>query len=473
MDTVEKKFREALSSFGMDRLIGECDRVIVGYSGGADSQTLLKLMTGMLRGSGKRVIAAHLNHMIRGADADRDEEKCAFWAKEIGAGFVSKKVDVPGLSKGSGAGIEETARRARYEFFEELADSFEGKSLVATAHNADDNLETVIFNLMRGAGARGMSGIPPVRDGRYIRPLILCTSREIRDFCDGNSIPYNIDKTNTDSEYKRNYIRSEIIPRLYAITDTPQEAASRMTASLRSDDERLETEAEELYRLFLDGKLSREEASCTHDAVLSRFLRRVYSGITGKSSLDRTHITDIIKGIRAGGSPYHVDLPGNVAFESECGEFRFVSSDSGYPKEDVVPARIEPDGAYFRSGRYAVFLTSTLQDRKDVDGIIYNLSTYRPVDFDKIKGEFFVRGRKEGDSYRFGNMTRKLKKLLSERKIPPSERDSFPVVCDGDGIVWVPGFPLRDELSGTSDAKVYLCCYERSVTSECKGKKDF
>ena len=461
MDIIEKKFREALSSFGIDERIDECDRVIVGYSGGADSQILLMLITRLLSGTGKSVVAAHLNHRIRGDDADRDEQNCAEWAKEAGAAFVSKKVDNPRLSKESGMGIEETARRARYDFFEELAGSYEGKTLVATAHNSDDNLETVIFNMMRGAGARGMSGIPPVRDGIYIRPLLLCTSKEIRDFCENNSIPYNVDKTNTDSEYKRNYIRTAIVPLLYGLTDSPQDAARRMTASLRTDDDRLEEEADGLYRQYIAGNLSRGDASKIHDAVLSRFLRRAYSGLAGKSSLDRTHITDIIKGIRSGGSPYHIDLPEGVVFESECDTFRFISRDDPILKEPVIPTKIELDGACFICGRHAVLLSSSLPDKKEIGGNIYNLSTYKTLDFDKIKDEFVVRGRKEGDLYRFGNMTRKLKKLLSEKKIPPSERDRFPVVCDGDGIVWVPGFPLRDGMSGKAENRVYLCYFEK------------
>ena len=466
MDTVEKKFREALSLFGIDKLIRDCECVVVGYSGGADSQTLLRLMTRLLTGTDKQVVAAHLNHKIRGMDADLDEKKCAAWAKELGAVFVSASVDVPALSKELGTGIEETARRARYDFFERLISSCGGKTIVATAHNADDNLETVIFNLMRGAGARGMSGIPPVRDGKYVRPLLLCTSKEIRDWCNKNSIPYNVDKTNTDSEYKRNYIRSEIVPLLYKLSASPQDSVLRMTASLRADDDRLEFEAEELYGSYLDGKIGRADAAKVHDAVLSRFLRKAFSAFPGKSpgksSLDRTHTEDIIKGIRSGSSPYHVDLPGGVVFEAECDAFRFAAGDDGDPKECPVPTGLELDGAFFRSEKYVVTLSSSPADKIAVGGRVYNLSTHRTVDFDKIKGDLIVRGRKEGDLYRFGNMTRKLKKLLSEKKIPPSERDAFPVVCDGDGILWVPGFPVRDGSNGTGENKAYLCCYENT-----------
>ena len=462
MDIIEKKFREALSLYGIDKLIRECDRVVVGYSGGADSQTLLRLMTRLLAGTGKSVVAAHLNHKIRGGDADRDEKKCAAWAKELGAVFVSKSVDVPALSKECGTGIEETARRARYDFFEELVSSFSGRTVVATAHNADDNLETVIFNMMRGAGARGMSGIPPVRDDRYVRPLLLCTSKEIRDWCDRNSVPYNVDKTNTDSEYKRNYIRAEIVPLLYGLTDSPQDAVCRMTASLRSDDDRLESEAEETYRCYLDGKLGREDAAKVHGAVLSRFLRKAFSDLTEKSSLDRTHTEDIIKGIRAGRVPYHLDLPGGVAFEAEGDSFRFVTGERGTAKEQPAPTKIELDGAFFKNGKYVVTLSSSPAETMEIDGRIYNLSTHKTVDFDKIKREFVLRGRKEGDLYRFGNMTRKLKKLLSEKKIPPSERDSYPIVCDEDGIVWVPGFPVRDGMKCSCGKKVFLCCYEKT-----------
>ena len=153
--------------------------VIVGFSGGADSVMLLCLLTKYARDMGYPMpVAVHLNHCIRGAEADRDEEFSAEFSSSLGVEFLSFHRDIPALAKELSKGLEETARIARYSIFDDIIQSRNDICAVAIAHNSTDNLETLIFNMMRGAGTRGLSGISPTR-GNIIRPLLYCSKADI------------------------------------------------------------------------------------------------------------------------------------------------------------------------------------------------------------------------------------------------------------------------------------------------------
>lgn len=197
-----QKFQQALSDF--DMLAGRRS-VLVGFSGGADSALLLTLLSERRE---LRVCAAHLNHGIRGEEAERDEEFCRRFCLGINIPFFSARIDIPRLAAERKAGIEETARRERYAFFRRICEE-EGLDCIATAHNATDNAETVLLRLIRGSGTDGLCGIPPVRDN-IIRPLLLCTKEEILSECGRRGIRYVHDSSNDNTEYRRNFIRHRI-----------------------------------------------------------------------------------------------------------------------------------------------------------------------------------------------------------------------------------------------------------------------
>ena len=465
MDVIKKTFKKALIEFGIGRMIEVADRVIVGFSGGADSRVLLLLLKEYSREHNTEIVCAHVNHMIRGKDADEDEMKCVAWASESGVPIIVKKVDVPSISRREGKGIEETARDERYKFFEELESSYEGKTLIATAHNADDNLETVVFNLLRGSGTHGMAGIPPVRDGKYIRPLILCSSSSIRDYCRENKIPYNIDETNVNTDYSRNYIRNKIVPLFSEITENPQDAALRMCSILRSDDEFVSSCADTYINENGSGTQSVDALSALHDAVLSRVIERLYKAAGGKRALSKIHVDSVIDAVKNKKGAVSLNLPDGVVYMSSSGKASFEKNGTEIKRiEGFIP--LEANGEPFVFGDYAVVASVAPEKTIIIKENIYNLSINQLTNFDKIKKDFYVRRRVDGDTYKFGGMTRKVKKLFSEKKIPVNERESGPVVCDRDGIVWIPGFPLRDGASGNSEYKnvnISLCLYERNV----------
>lgn len=451
MDNVTEKFNKAMADF--DPLVRRAGRIVVAFSGGADSRALLSLLRDRLT---DEIVAVHVNHMIRGEEADLDERNCVEWARELNVPIRVFSVDVPALAKRDGIGTEECARRERYRIFDAVAAELGEGTLVATAHNADDNLETVIFNMLRGTGTRGMSGIPPVRDGRYIRPLIFCTSGEIREYCASRGLDYNVDKTNSDLNYSRNYIRKMIVPALKSNGADVYSSVARMCANLREDDDFIRSEAESF---LISGTPTRERLSSLHDALLTRVLRLMYLKAGGDRPLSRVNVRDVI-GIIRGGANGEISLPGGLCAFAENDAFYFgvKKTDEQISEERILPLDGEP---FFFGDSAAAFLSEPTA-KIEQNEIIYNLSIHKATDFDKIKGNVYVRRRLPGDRYRYGGMTRKVKKIMAEKRIPASERGSVFVFCDDCGILWIPGFPLRDGVCGNKDAKpVYLCLFEK------------
>lgn len=418
---------------GIAGLISQSDAIIVGYSGGADSTLLLRMIRDLA--PGKRIVAAHLNHGIRGSEADRDMDFCRETAESLGIEFVSEKADVPALAAESGDGIEEAARKARYAFFGRCADKIGGRVLIATAHNADDNLETVIMNMLRGCGLNGLTGIHPVRDGNIIRPILSLPSSEIREICRLENFAFRVDSTNTDTDYTRNYVRAEIAPRLRHVTDHPETQIMRMCASLRDDDTFITAEVERLFGGGVGISLARSSPCAVCIRAIMREYRRA---LNTDKTLSRTNVSDIYKLIMTGSDGASVSLPGGVS--------AFIDGDRlviGTPYAAAPFLREAADGANdFPEYGFRLVIGS----EPDGDGCenIYKLSIRKSLRCDKINGRLVIRSRRDGDVYRFGGMTRKVKKLLSERKIPQSKRCRLPVICCGDDIVWIPGFPVAD-----------------------------
>ena len=222
--------------------------VLLAFSGGADSCALLHLLAARAKSDGFVLTLAHVNHGIRGEEALRDRAFCQRRAAEYGLELCILDADIPTLAKESGRGLEEEARAVRYAYFERLMQERE-IPLLATAHHADDNLETVLFHLCRGTGLSGLGGIAPVRHfgtGMLTRPLLALSRREILDYCEENQLEYVTDSTNADPVYARNRIRAKVVPILGELYDNLPQRVARMTESLREDEAFLTRLAEEL-----------------------------------------------------------------------------------------------------------------------------------------------------------------------------------------------------------------------------------
>ncbi len=236
MDLFAEKVKSAVCDYNMT-VSGEC--VVVALSGGADSVSLLFALNSLAGELGITLSACHVNHGLRGEEADADMRFCQRLCERLGIELKLLKTDVRS-SQRKHESIEETARRIRYEFFAQVSD---GKKL-ATAHNRNDSAETVLLNLMRGTGLKGLCGIPPVR-GNIIRPLIYCTRQQVEEYCAENGLDYVTDKTNLCDDYTRNKVRHIILPEMMKINGSLPDTMARMERSLREDSDYLEAMADE------------------------------------------------------------------------------------------------------------------------------------------------------------------------------------------------------------------------------------
>ncbi len=448
------KIEKNLANLKILPILEDCGTVLCALSGGADSTILLLFLHQYLPTRGIRLAAAHLNHCIRGEEADGDEAFCRSLCEELEIPFYCRRADIPALAKDTGQGLEECARSVRYAFLEEIRSSLQD-SVIATAHNATDHLETVLFHLARGTGAKGLCGISPMRDGYIIRPLLCCTSQEIRTYAAEEGIPYVTDRTNDDTTYTRNYIRKNMIPAMQKINPRCEEAALRMSASLADDLACLESAASQL--LSPEGFIQRDAALDVPSALLSRGILAMYRNYTGSAdNLSQVHLSDCMSLIRSGKTG-RISLPGQSALFADENCIR-ISAETDIPKSAApapVPLSVESTVAF---GPYLIKMSKSQSNIVPPAQNIYNLAIYSTLDFDKINGSIFIRTREAGDVYYTGGMHKKLKKLLGALRIPLHLRDTFPLLCDSEGIVWVPGLRPRDGCGGDASAEnpVYI-----------------
>ncbi len=446
MDSLAK-FRAYVKACGIEKLLNSARAVVVGFSGGADSALLLTLMAKEY--PSLVIAAAHLNHGLRGDEATRDNDFCRDFCKRRGIRFFETAKNISAIAEERGEGTEECGRNERYKFFDECRKQLAAELscdvssvLSATAHNADDNLETVIFNLTRGTGLRGLRGIPPIRDGYCVRPLLAFTSANIREICEAEGIPYVVDSTNLEDGYTRNRIRHSIIPELEKINPGVRETVLSMCRVLTYDEKYIDEAASRIGGE--GGSAASGELLSLPRAVAARVISKMYRGASGES-LSSQHIEAVFRAISSG-EHGRLHLPHCVtAYYGDTLEF--VAEEEKDPERDYL------FGASFgeHDMKELGFSVGFYPDEESFnarENNIYKELIYKIRINDKIINNLFVRNRKESDVYFIRSHHRKLKKLMCDAKIPVRKRDILPVVCDGEGILWVPGFPARDGTFG-------------------------
>ena len=263
---MKTRVAEALKKYGM---LEACRNVTVGLSGGADSCALLGVLRELSGELDMSLSACHINHSLRGAESDRDEAFARSLCERLGVPIEVYRVDVR-ASAGKHESIEEAARRLRYGCFGEARGKF--GSVIATAHTAGDSAETVLMNLLRGTGTKGLAGIPPVRDG-IIRPLILCTREQTENYCRTHGIDYVTDSTNLEDDCTRNRIRHKVIPLLEEFNPSFIAAVSRMTEAVSDDESFLaECAARCAQECRTEGGYDSRRLGELHPAVLFRVI---------------------------------------------------------------------------------------------------------------------------------------------------------------------------------------------------------
>lgn len=423
--------------------------VLAAFSGGPDSTALLSALSELSGVLNLRLHATYVDHGLRSSEEIARERKfCADAAAALGAGFSAVSIDVRGSGKGEN--IHATARRLRYDALFSEADRL-GIEFVATAHNADDQAETVLMRLIRGAGLQGLSGIPARRGhgqyGQIIRPLLAVSRAEIEAYLGRRSLGHVIDSSNLKTDYFRNRLRLEIMPLLESCNPSLKRGLAR-TAELLADENRfIERMADVAFTrnppAVKGGSVAwRADVFNSEDrAVRRRLLRRFASMSAGNGyGIEYRHVEDALDAMEAGKSP---ELPGGLRVRLEHGGYRIFRPEpvSGIPETalDVPGIAMLPDG-----GKIETFPCDGPEaGQGDVTTEIF-------VPLSLLQPPLTVRSRKAGDRFQpagMGGRSKKLQDFLLDSKIPASLRDGIPIVASGGRIVWVAGFRMDERFT--------------------------
>lgn len=427
---MKDKIFEAITKY---KMIGDNGNIVVAVSGGADSMCLLHFLYNNKSELGiNTLVAAHVNHNIRGGEAKRDELFVEQFCENNHIRFRLLSADIPAISRQKKIGIEETARKVRYEFFDKLSKEY--GAVVATAHNANDNAETMIYNLTRGSGLKGICGIPPKRD-YIIRPLITVTREEIERYCVDNDLSFVTDSTNLSDEYTRNKIRHNILPILSQLNPSFQSSMSRASQLLRQDDEFLFQLANEVITnsKVNDGynvSVFREQNKSVLSRVVMILLDRGY-GI----KVDYNCISSVCNAIYNGS---RVNICGDLYADAHSGVFRLYKE---FEKKEVKSATVYNAKKAELNGRRVEF---EVVDKKEFDRIakFNNLLFKFAIDYDIINAVTVLRTRKSGDVFSPNKrkFTKSLKKFFIDEKVVSEKRDSIFLIANGSDVLWLEGF---------------------------------
>ncbi len=435
---IEKVFK-AIDTFA---LFEDTREITVALSGGADSVCLLHILSALKEKYGFDLYAAHFNHKIRGEEADRDEEFSRKFCEKLSVPFICGNADVISYSNEKGLSLETAARELRYKF---LYENKKGK--IATAHTASDNLETMIFNLVRGTSSDGMKGIPPVRD-IIIRPLIFCTRDDIEKYCRDNSLQYVTDSTNFVDDCSRNIIRHKIVPILKSINNGAEQNASKLSLILGEDALLLgELANSEFEKRFSDKGLDIRGFSKLNKAVAKRVIIKYYKSVFG-NKCDFNHIESIYDVCVKNG--IKTSIPNGLYAYSEDNFLIF-----GKYENDSLSFDIE-----LKTYSYENYINS-----KKINGLFTN----SVIDYDKIVGKLKKVKKENSDTLKLvnSNSTKTVKKLLTEKKVPLSFRENLPVFSDDLGIVWAYKIGTADRVKVDKKTKNVLFFDTKII----KGKK--
>ncbi len=296
---MKQKVKETIKKYN---LINSGDRIVLGVSGGPDSIAMLDILRQLRDEIKFEIYVVHINHNIRGKDADEDEEYVKKYCENYNIKCFSKKIDVPTIAQNEKIGTEEAGRKVRYEYFDEILQKTNSNK-IGIAHNKNDKVETIIMHLLRGSGVSGLRGIEPIRENKFIKPLIECDRQEIEKYCKENNLQPRIDKTNFENEYTRNKIRNIVIPYIKEqFNPNIIETITRLSEVISNEDNFIEKIAQETYNKLLvieennRIELNLKEFNLLDEVLKNRIILIATKKIFGSTQgIEKVNITDIIK----------------------------------------------------------------------------------------------------------------------------------------------------------------------------------
>lgn len=394
--------------------------VVCAVSGGADSMALLRCLLDLQEVLNCRVAAAHFNHHLRGAESDRDAQFVETYCRERDIPFYSGSGDVEAYASIHRCGTEEAARNLRYAYFATLP------GILATAHTADDNAETVLMNLIRGTGLKGLCGIP-VRRGNIIRPMLSVTRENVLTYLHTTQTPWREDSSNARDAYRRNRIRHHVIPLLKA--ENPALAQTLLSGSLRlqAEEDYLETETRNaIQTVRREGGWDCAALRSLPDAIRRRAL---LSLLRETGTADAHHVEKLYRLLDTDTPVGQVTLPQNRIAKKAYGMLRILPKLQTVLEEHLLPI---PGTLTIPEIGMCVctYFCENSEDFSENSETIF-------LNYDMISAPVTVRARRIGDSITLPGGSRSLKRLFIDRKIPQEQRDQIPVLVMGEQLLAV------------------------------------
>ncbi len=411
------------------------DSVCAALSGGADSVALLLVLLELSSELHFSLSAVHVNHLLRGTESDRDEQFCRNLCAQLNIPLQVFRKDAYAFSKEIGESIETGARKLRYAIFAQL-----NCDKIATAHNLNDNAETLLFRLARGTGLHGLSGIPPVRDS-IIRPLIECGRDEIEAYLAEKKQPFVTDSTNLSDDYARNKIRHRIVPEMSAVHGAFPSCVTRMTKSFAEDEDFLTVEAK---------KCEKQSLFTLHPAIRKRVIINQLKTHNLKISYEK--INEIEDALLLHKS--RVMLENGIFAAFDNGVMRIYEEQPTEIPEAVVTV---PNREYPFNGDRIVKISVESGENISFNHNVNKNSTIYYADYDTIQGDIVLRNRLRNDTIKPVNAvhTKDLRKILQE-KLPAEKRKICAVLEDKNGIIWAEYAGMAQRTAPNDKTENYL-----------------
>ena len=422
--------------------------IAVGFSGGFDSMCLLDILSKIKDCSGfeyMNVIAAHFNHNWRGAESLQEQEVCRIFAASRGIRFVIKTAP-DDLKKN-----ENDARLARYDFFEEVLENYDADAFF-TAHNKDDNAETVLYRVIKGTGVFGLKGISEKRNCFY-RPLLKTNRAEILDYCEKNNLVPNNDSSNADTKYRRNFIRINVIPLLEKINPQIKDALNNLAEVAKNDNEIIEE-----YLTSIEENLYDKEriVSGYYKTLSNAVKKRIIHNFVQKIGLDydMKKINELFDF-----SEKNLDKRNGGTLSIATAKWLYVDEKfiEVIPRDNTIVSSLSDKEFYIHSeGEHNIGSHKLILKKYDKQTLLSfppSTSNYAYVDLTKIKMPLTIRTRREGDVINpFGMAgTMKLKKFLNSKGVSRHKRDEILLLCNNEEVLWVIGIGLSNKIAVTDN----------------------
>jgi tRNA(Ile)-lysidine synthase len=458
--------KEVCSAIKKYNLIEVGEGIVVGVSGGYDSICLLHVLYSISDEFKIKLYPVHINHMLRGQEADRDEQFVEDFCNSLGLEPIFFKIDVAKLAQSDKISLEEAGRKARYDAFDRVAGQ-KGASKIAVAHNRNDQAETVLMRIIRGAGLEGLRGMSYKRDN-IIRPLLGIDRKSIEEYVHNHGLHSITDSSNLETHYFRNKIRLNVLPAINSAAGADvSEHLLRLSAIAATEDDFLQDTSQRLYDTIVRSReagkleLDLEPIKQLHPAMQNRVIRLAIKEVSGElKGIEYVHVEQIISLINDGRTGASIDIPSGLravrSYETLSITTQQRAVNPQFEKKLAIPGQtfIEEINVTVNSEIINVPLNKTCKQYETENK--ENNSKY--FDYEKINKDITIRNRLEGDLFKpiYSNGTKKLKKYFIDCKIPRDMRDKMPLIATGKEIIWIVGNKTSDNYKVTDNTKIML-----------------